>query len=88
MDIPEIDRRALLEGIEGAETRARTAREFGLLDEEFDDLACGGSGPEALLNRAILDGGPPGKASPGPRARKRKSARKPRKCPACGYINA
>jgi hypothetical protein len=56
MDTPESDRHELLMEIECPEERARTAREWGMLDDEVNaHLYCIGNGPEAQINGAILE---------------------------------
>ena len=56
MEENESDPVELLKEIECPEERARTAREWGMLDDEVNaHLYCVGDGPEAQINRAILE---------------------------------
>jgi len=56
MDVPESDPVELLKEIECPEERARTAREWGVLDDGVNaQLYCTGNGPQAQINAAILE---------------------------------
>lgn len=90
MEPDEIDRTELLRSFEGAEQRARAAWEFGLLDEEFEDLATCGDGAYATANTAVFSAT---KSSVKARARKGKRRKKVQRppgtpCSKCGHVDA
>jgi len=96
----EVDRDELLRDITCPEQRARTAREWAVLDDDANSHLYGsGNGRHAQINAAIIEGPP---AQLGPKARKKryipakkqKRAKKSAKrlqvlagiCPTCGRM--
>lgn len=88
MDTPETDPFRLLAEIQCPEERARTAREFGLLESGYARLACG-SGPQGQINQSIVPRRELARRGPRVQDKKAKKARKssevvPQLCPHCG----
>ena len=90
MDHDEIDPLTFLESFGSADHRAYVTRISGCIGPEYEDLACQGGGPNAAINRAVIDAAKA--CANNKRKPKAKGGKKPfraqHKCPTCGRPHA